>query len=137
MTEREIGCVFRSGKPSPHPDWSEQAFTRRRDYQRVYHEMPSRQTVWNIVNKFRQHGYTIILCGDIYGNWFTSRDHSPIELRQIIENVCDEIRGDPDFLNKLTAASQAFRSRIQWCIDIGGRQLESGRFEQPRRKTGK
>jgi hypothetical protein len=36
----------------------------RRDYQRVYHEMPSRQTVWNIVNKFRQNGYTISFSGD-------------------------------------------------------------------------
>ena len=50
------------------------------------------------------------------------------ELRDTIETVCDEIRGDPDFLDKLAAASRAFRHRLQKCIDIGGRQVESGRF---------
>jgi hypothetical protein len=50
------------------------------------------------------------------------------ELQQTIENVYVEIRGDPDFLDKLSSASRAFRHRLEHCIAIGGRQVESGRF---------
>jgi hypothetical protein len=50
------------------------------------------------------------------------------ELQQTIENVCDEIRGHPDFLDKLSSASRAFRHRLERCIAIGGRQVESGRY---------
>jgi hypothetical protein len=46
----------------------------------------------------------------------------------MIEEVCNDIAGVPAFLQKLSAAAHAFRHRLQLCIDIGGRQVESVSF---------
>jgi hypothetical protein len=48
-------------------------------------------------------------------------------LGQTIEEMCTDIRGDPAFLQKPSSAARALR-RLQRCIAIAGRQVESGRF---------
>ena len=51
-----------------------------------------------------------------------------VELQETIEDVCYDLRSDPAFLDKLSAASQAFLYQLQRCIELGGKQVESDRF---------